>query len=170
MEGHYLQRWARYVSSLGARAPGILPTQLQGIRIGVGANEWHLVTSSHEVVAGFASPIRSIWPYPRLTLMGYANGQISYLPNSKVLADPPCLRFPVDCGGNYEGGDAFTWYGHRAPVTSEVDTLFVNGNIQLLDHGRRQIGSAADVIALAAWNNKNYCNHLNQPIIVGASD
>lgn len=123
-----LRRWAEYIDSLGTGVPSVLPVQLQAIRLGTAPDDWYLVASSHEVVAEFSEPVRAKWAYPRVTLMGYSNSQMSYLPSRRVLLNPPC-SFPF-CG-NYEGGTSFTWYGHRAPVIEGVDELFVNGNIAL---------------------------------------
>ncbi|HKO59334.1 MAG TPA: hypothetical protein VJ276_25935, partial [Thermoanaerobaculia bacterium] len=34
---------------------------------------------------------------------------------------------PVCVPNNYEGGEAAIWYGHRGPVTAEVDDVFLDG-------------------------------------------
>ncbi|HKO55061.1 MAG TPA: hypothetical protein VJ276_04230, partial [Thermoanaerobaculia bacterium] len=89
---HFL-RWAKAMA--GGDAPGTLPIELFGVRLGGGGNEWVLAASSHEVVAEFAAPVRELLPFPRLTLMAYTNRQQAYLPDRRVLADPPCPLFPV---------------------------------------------------------------------------
>ena len=137
-----LKRWADYMISLGDSAPDTLPTQLQAIRLGTHPQDWWLVACSHEVVAEFAVPVREIWNYPRLTLMGYTNWQKSYLPDYQVLSNPYCAYngaygaynkvFPF-CD-NYEGGISFTWYGHRAPIKRLlVDHLLMNSHVELLE-------------------------------------
>jgi hypothetical protein len=149
--GFNLKRWAESIRSLGNAVPTSLPTPLQALRVGVAPNEWRVIATAHEIVAEFAAPVRAIWPYARLSLMGYSNSQRSYLPTRSVLANPPCT-FPF-CN-NYEGGVAFVWYGHRAPVTDEVDEIFLDANIQLLDPGWERIGDAMGIAAMTALNGK----------------
>jgi hypothetical protein len=122
-----LQRWAAHIAGLAGTAASSLPVQLQAVRIGPPEHAWHLVASSHEVVAEFAAPIRAIWP-DRTSIVAYANSECSYLPTRQVMADPPC-SFPF-CS-NYEGGVSFMWYGHRAPLVEEVDELLLQAHADL---------------------------------------
>src|SRR5262249_16112628 len=69
--------------------------------------------------------------------MAYSNSQMSYLPTKEVLSHPYCTLLsyspssPPCC--NYEGGSSFmVAYAHRAPVTEDVDSLFIAGHIQLI--------------------------------------
>jgi neutral ceramidase len=155
--GDVYARWANYMTSLGNVIPGTLPTQLQALRVGLEPCEWYLVASSHEVTTDFGDVIRAIWPYSRVTTMGYSNSQLSYLPSDSVLQNPPAYPdFPF-CAKpqfNYEGGQAFAWYGHRAPLAVGVDQEFYNGHVNLLDPGWRRIGHANEVTAMTAWNGK----------------
>jgi len=123
-----LLKWVAYMQSLGAAAPGTLPTELQVIRVGRPPQEWRVLACAHEPAAEFASPVRALWPDDRVTLAGYSNCQRSYLPNSWVLANPACALPPV-CEKNYEGAWSFAAvYAHRAPLTSAVDGLLLDGD------------------------------------------
>jgi hypothetical protein len=151
--GDVYARWANYMDSL-SEIPATLPTQIQALRVGLCPSEWYLVASSHEVSTDFGHMIRGIWPYPRVTTIGYSNSQLSYLPSDNVLQNPSaCLNFPF-CGNNYEGGLAFAWYGHRAPLAAGVDQAFYNGHVELLDPGWQRIGHATEVTAMTAWQGK----------------
>jgi hypothetical protein len=162
--GDVYARWADYMTSLGSGIPETLPTQLQALRLGRSPNEWYLVASSHEVSTDLGDLIRHIWPYLRVTLIGYTNSQLSYLPSDNVLQNPStCLNFPF-CTDNYEGGHAFAWYGHRAPLTGGVDERFYNGFVELLDPGWQQIGHATEVTAMAAWQGKLFATTANSKL------
>lgn len=135
--GDIYERWASYMAALDSAAPGFLTTQLQAFRLGTAPHDWYLLASSHEVGSDYAESIRAILPGKRVTVMGYSNSQLSYLPSSKILSTPAYDNFPfcTDSAShiNYEGGLAFAWYGHRAPVTAEVENIFINGHIALLN-------------------------------------
>ncbi len=157
-----IARWEAYMSSFPQGPPAVLPTQLQGIRIGVSPNQWYLVASSHEVAMDFGPTIRCIWPYPRITVAGYTNAQLSYLPSRYVLQNPDSrANFPVNAAPNYEGAWAFLWYGHRGPLTDDVDEIFIQGHVNLLDPGWTEIGHAELVTGMASWNGKLYCTTSN---------
>jgi hypothetical protein len=159
--GPLMERWVTHMESFGANIPETLPTQLQAIRIGVAPKAWYLVASSHEVSMDFAPTIRSIWPYPRITVVGYSNAQLSYLPSSLVLLNPDDRgNFPKALA-NYEGGTSFLWYGHRGPLTIEVDSLFIKGHIDVLDPSWSVMGDAADVVAMTACNGKLFAATAN---------
>jgi hypothetical protein len=156
--GDVYARWANYMTSLGSAIPETLPTQLQALRLGLAPNEWYLVASSHEVSTDLGDLIRTIWPYPRVSLMGYTNSQLSYLPSDNVLLNPSaCLNFPF-CTNNYEGGSAFAWYGHRGPLAGGVTERFYNGFVELLDSGWQHFGYAIEVTAMAAWQGKLFAS------------
>jgi len=101
-------------------------------------------------VAELAAPVRAIYPLKRLTLAGYSNGQIAYLPSRQVMACPVSW-FPFHAK-NYDGGHSFVYYGHRAPVVESVEELFLTGITRLLNPGWEAIGEAPEgvVVALAA--------------------
>jgi hypothetical protein len=83
----------------------------------------------------FAPLVRSLWPEPRVTVIGYSNAQQSYVPSAQVLLAPDdSAVFPdVTRMGNYEGGVAFLWYGHPGLLTTDVDTVFMQGHADLLN-------------------------------------
>ncbi len=130
--GGIYERWERAMAALGDGAPAALPAPLQAIRIGEGRDAWFLSISPHEVTADFGPPIRSLRPDNRVTLLGFSNSQISYLPSRRVLTLPPSEE-PFPFCDNYEGGVAFAWYGHRAPLALDVDECFVAAHAALLD-------------------------------------
>jgi hypothetical protein len=146
-------RWANLMTAEGTAVPDTLPTPVQTFRIGTGATAWYLVATAHEVSTDLPARMRGIWPYERLTVVSYSNAQLSYLPSHAVLATPPCTNFPF-CRDNYEGGNAFVWYGHRGLLTPDAEDVFVEGHISLLDHGWEHIGHATDVVGLASWNGR----------------
>jgi hypothetical protein len=163
ISGDVFARWANYITSLGNAVPETLSTQLQALRLGIYPNDWYLVASSHEVTTDFGELIRNIWPYPRVTTIGYSNSQLSYLPSNNVLQNPvACLNFPF-CD-NYEGGLAFAWYGHRAPLTYGVDAQFYNGHVELLDFGWYLIGHATAITAMAACQGKLFATTANSKL------
>ncbi len=154
--GPLVSRWVQRMESFPV-IPDSLPTELQAFRIGTPPDDCHIVASSHEVSTDFGDRIRALWPYPRVTTLGYSNAQLSYVPSSVVLTTPVDQRasFPLlnpDGRYNYEGGLSFAWYGHRGPITTAADDLFVDGHIALLDTGWSFIGDATEVVAMAAWN------------------
>jgi neutral ceramidase len=124
-------RWAAEVASRGDSASDALPTPLQALRVGAGAVAWYILAAGHEVTADFAPPVRALRPSHHVTLLGFSNSQLSYIPSRRVLTLPrECERFPF-CE-NYEGGVAFAWYGHRAPLTLDVDERFIGAHSALL--------------------------------------
>jgi neutral/alkaline ceramidase-like enzyme len=132
-------RWAAYMQSLGGDIPTTLATPLQAMRIGVSPAACYVVASGHEVVGEFAPTVRSLWPEPRVTVIGYSNAQLSYVPSAQL------LQYPADAStvfpdatqpqmiANYEGGMAFLWYGHPGLLTTEVDNVFMQGHAELVD-------------------------------------
>jgi|GEM_PF-1669736 len=149
-----VSRWAKHLKEAGEAVPASLPVELQGFRVGVFPNAWRIALSSHEVVAEFAAPVRALRPYERFSLVGYCNRELSYLPDSKVL-DSPAKVFPPGTA-NYEGGNSFIWYGHRGPITHEVDRLFVSANEKLFGPVWRSIGTAPRVVAMTSLNGRLY--------------
>ena len=125
-----LQRWANSIASLGSDAPETLPVQLQAFRIGAPPNAWLIAASSHEVVTEFASPVRSILPGIPTSLLGYTNFCLSYIPTRSILNEPGHQPFPFSL--NYEGASSFSWYGQPAPLSSQVDELFLQANVSLI--------------------------------------
>ena len=158
------QRWASWMQQQGAAAPATLPTPVQAIRIGTGRDAWYLSASGHEVVMDLAATVRGLWPYERVTVAAYSNSQLSYVPSRAVLQSPVCTTFPSCAGSfNYEGGQSFTWYGHRGPLTLDAEALFVDAHIAVLDHGWEHIGHAVDVVGLASWGERLFAvtsNHV----------
>ena len=130
--GGIYARWESAMAVLADRVPGELPTPIQAIRIGDGADAWILSVSAHEVTSDLAAPIRALRPDNRVTLLGFSNSQVSYVPSRRVLT-LPASDDPFPFCANYEGGAAFAWYGHRAPLTLDVDERFVAGHTALLD-------------------------------------
>ena len=151
----HIRRWGADLLSRGPGVPGALPVELQAVRVGAAPAAWHLMASAHEVVAELAEPVRAVCPYDRVTLMGYTNAQTSYLPTRKVMAEPAC-PFPFCTGINYDGGESFVWYGHRSPVTEDVDERFVGANVRLLDRGWTSIGGAREVVGMTALEGRLY--------------
>jgi hypothetical protein len=124
--------WAEAMEAQGDKVPDSLPTQLQAFRLGSGTGAWVLAASSHEVTADLATMVRSLLPHDHVTPIGFSNSQLSYVPSRRVLALPyECSDFPF-CE-NYEGGMAFAWYGHRAPLTTDVDERIIQGHTALFD-------------------------------------
>ncbi len=161
----FVERWQAYMLRLGRNIPESLPTQLQAVRIGTAPNQWYLLASSHEVAMDFGPRVRCIWPYPRITVAGYSNSQLSYLPSSYVILNRDVrTAFQEAALVNYEGGWSFVVYGHRGPLTTEVDNLFLQGHIDLLDPGWSLMGHASQVTALAAWNGKLYATTDNDKL------
>ena len=158
------QRWASWMQQQGAAVPATLPTPVQAIRIGTGRDAWYLSASGHEVVMDLAATVRGLWPYERVTVAAYSNSQLSYVPSRAVLQSPVCTTFPSCAGSfNYEGGQSFTWYGHRGPLTLDAEALFVDAHIAVLDHGWEHIGHAVDVVGLASWGERLFAvtsNHV----------
>lgn len=126
------RRWARAMAELGSTCPAELTTPIQAIRIGEGEDAWILSISAHEVTSDLGAPIRALRPRNRVTLLGFSNSQLSYLPSRRVLTLPSAEE-PFPFCANYEGGVAFAWYGHRAPLSFDVDERFVAGYAALLD-------------------------------------
>ena len=145
------RNWANIMEKSGASAPSFIPIELQMLRVGIVPRDWRLVVSSHEVVAEFATPVRAIWPYERVTLLGYSNSENSYVPSTYIMTNP-LWDFPS--WNNYEGNSAFVVYGWRAPLTSDIDWLFINGHIETMDMGWKLIGHAQDVVAMTALNGR----------------
>jgi hypothetical protein len=126
------ERWERRMASLNGREPGALTTPLQLARIGEGESAWYLSASGHEVTADLGPAVRALRPDHRVTLLGFSNSQLSYLPSRRVLTLPAaCDEFPF-CD-NYEGGISFAWYGHRAPLTHDVDDRFMAAQADLFE-------------------------------------
>lgn len=147
-------RWTKWMAtprSSSSPRPAALHTPQQVIRIGVAPNEAYFVASAHEVAMDFGPRLRHLWPYPRVTTLGYSNAQLSYLP-SKIVLQSPDVRdgFPIGRLDNYEGGASFLWYGHRGPLTDDVDDIFLDGFVFLLDTDWLDIGHAADVVAMTS--------------------
>ncbi len=125
-----LRRWANSMASLGSDVPKNLPVQLQAFRIGAPPNAWLVAASSHEVVTEFASPVRYIIPQIPISLLGYTNFCLSYIPTRSILNEPGHQPFPFSF--NYEGANSFSWYGQPAPLSPQVDELFIQANASLL--------------------------------------
>jgi len=133
------RRWAAHLTAQGAAVPGALPTQLQYLRIG----NWHLLACAHEVTNDLAPAVRAAAGSPLVTLAGYANIQLSYLPSRQVLQKPKCTNYPF-CDANYEGGSAFAVYGHRAPLTEDVDERLIRGYRNLIEDWQARHGLTGD--------------------------
>lgn len=160
-----IERWENLMNSYPQGPPDTLSTQLQAFRIGVSPSQWYMVASSHEVAMDFGPTIRGLWPYPRITVAGYSNSQLSYLPSRYVLLNRDSrANFPVNATPNYEGAWSFLWYGHRGPLTTDVDEIFIQGHINLLDPGWTEIGHAELVTGMASWNGKLYCTTSNNKL------
>jgi hypothetical protein len=127
-------RWAAYMQSLGSAIPTTLPTPLQAIRIGTTPSACYIVASGHEIATEFGPLVRSRWPAPRVTVIGYSNAQLSYVPSAAVLLNPDSRALFPDASQmqNYEGGVAFLWYGHPGLLTTDVDTVFLQGHSDLI--------------------------------------
>lgn len=161
--GGLYARWANHMTAMGSATPASLSTPLQALRVGRSPVEWYVAASAHEVSTDFGKKVRNIWPYPRVTTLGYSNSQLSYLPSDEVLQNPSCVGFPFLCG-NYEGGEAFVWYGHRGPLALGVDQRFHDGHVALLDHGWQRIGHATQVTAMTAWQGQLFATTSNSKL------
>ena len=161
-----LQRWAAWMDTLGIAVAGTLPTPLQSIGVGAGGRAWRLVTSGHEVSTDLAGRVRGMWPYERVSVAGYTNSQLSYLPSRDVLLQPvQVTNFPLDWQKkNYEGGVSFAWYGHRGPLALHAETTFLDGHRTLLDVGWTHIGHATQVVGLASWDSRLYAVTANDKL------
>ncbi|HEY1301771.1 MAG TPA: neutral/alkaline non-lysosomal ceramidase N-terminal domain-containing protein [Stellaceae bacterium] len=122
-------RWTDHLAALAPPWPRWLPTQQQAVRIGTAPNECYVVASSHEVSMDFGPRIRALWPSPRVSVIGYSNAQLSYLPSARVMTNPYAANdFPRDIANyNYTGAVSFLWYAHPGPLAIEADDMFVNG-------------------------------------------
>jgi hypothetical protein len=81
----------------------------------------------------FAPRVRALRPDSPVTVIGYSNSQLSYLPSANVIRNPDvAAEFPCT-PSNYEGSLSFAWYGHRGPLTVDADQIFMQGFIRLLD-------------------------------------
>jgi hypothetical protein len=128
-----IDRWVRHMRSMAPSFPSSLPTQQQAIRIGAKPDQWSLIASSHEVAMDFGPRLRAIWPDSRITVIGYSNSQLSYLPSANVILNPDvAINFPRDAS-NYEGAYSFVWYGHPGPLTVDADHIFIEGFVRLLE-------------------------------------
>ncbi len=124
-----LRRWANSMASLGSDAPETLPVQLQAFHIGTPPDSWLIAASSHEVVTEFAATVRSIFPQIPTSLLGYTNFCLSYIPTRSILNESGHPPFPFS--HNYEGANSFSWYGQPAPLSPQVDELFIQANASL---------------------------------------
>ena len=138
--GLLVGRWAAYMQSLGDNIPGSLPTPFQAMRIGTSPGECYIVASGHEPATDFGPRVRALWRYPRVTLAGYSNSQLSYIPSTQVLLNPDDRAVFPDASRmtNYEGGDAFLWYGQPGLLTTDVDNVFLQGHVALKLFAERQ--------------------------------
>jgi hypothetical protein len=161
-----LQRWAAWMDTLGMAVPDTLPTPLQAMTIGAGSHAWRLVASGHEVTTDLAARVRTTWPYERVSVAGYTNSQLSYLPSRAVLQQPVQLtNFPLDWQkSNYEGGVTFAWYGHRGPLAIHAEDVFLDGHRVLLDVGWTHIGHASQVVGLASWDGRLFAATANDKL------
>ncbi|MGI9169369.1 MAG: hypothetical protein ACR2FH_04235 [Caulobacteraceae bacterium] len=107
--GPLLTRWVARMQALGGRIPASLPTPMQAIQIGAPPSACHIVASGHEVTTDFAPRARALWPFPRVTVIGYSNAQLAYLTSAAVIlhADDRA-NFPY-ARANYEAGTACLW-------------------------------------------------------------
>ena len=158
-----VQRWAAWMDTLGVAIPTALTTPLQATTVGTGGRAWRVVASGHEVTTDLAGRVRTTWPDDRVTVAGYTNSQLSYVPSRAVLQQPvPLTNFPLDWWKeNYEGGRAFIWYGHRGPLALRAEAVFLDGHRDLLDVGWTHIGHAAQVVGLASWDGRLFAATAN---------
>ncbi len=124
-----MKAWANYIAALADAAPATIPAPLQVLRVGNSPKDWIMAACAHEVAVEFTSAIRAGAVHPRLSLLGYANSVMCYLPTPMILAFPPC-EFPS--WANYDGSMSFAWYGHRAPLAAQAGSLFVSSMLDLL--------------------------------------
>ncbi len=102
-------------------ASPFLPTEVQTLRLGAGANGWTLVAVEHEVVSEYANYFRNAWPDPaRVTLAGYSNGVESYLPNERIIKYD---RVGDSSSLHFEGYYAIRAYGLGWPNWMNGDLL-----------------------------------------------
>jgi hypothetical protein len=162
----FLPRWAAWLDTLGVAAPATLPTPLQSMNVGAGRRAWRFVASGHEVTTDLAGRVRGMWPYERVSLAGYTNSQLSYLPSRDVLMQPaPATNFPIDFqNGNYEGNASFVVYGHRGPLALHAEAMFLDGHRALLDVGWTHIGHATQIVGLASWDDRLYAVTANDKL------
>ena len=113
-----------------------------------------------------AGRVRATWPYERVTVAGYTNSQLSYVPSRAVLhAARAGHELPVRLAEeNYEGGVSFAWYGHRGPLALHAETMFLDGHRTLLDVGWTHIGHATQVVGLASWDGRLYAVTANDKL------
>jgi len=90
--------WRRETLALlaGESAPTTIPVDVQVVRIGPAA----FVAVSAEVFSRLAVDLRAA-AGPRVYVVGYANGDIGYLPPAEIYAE-----------GGYEVDNAYKFYGH----------------------------------------------------------
>jgi hypothetical protein len=85
----------------------------------------------------FGPRVRALWSSPRVSVIGYSNSQLSYLPSARVILNPYAANdFPRDITNyNYTAVASFLWYAHPGPLAIEADEIFMQGFRSLVDHG-----------------------------------
>lgn len=115
-----------------------LPTDVQSIRVGRGLDAWRLITSSNEIVNEYATSVRdAFWLEPTVTLAGYSNGVLSYLPTRRIVEE-----------GGYEGRSAHVTYGLVGPPMTEIENALLT-TVDLLQPWS-SVGRAYGVVGLTA--------------------
>jgi hypothetical protein len=126
-----VDRWRRELARTIGHEHAELRATVQLLDIGTADTRWRIAACSHEVSSDLAAAVRAADTFGHPTLLGYSNGQTSYLPSDRVLAHP-------DDGGdfpfalaNYEGARSFLWYCHPAPLAYGVDGRVHEGHRRL---------------------------------------
>lgn len=81
-----------------------------------------------EVFVQLGAEIRSRSPFPVTLIVGYANGDIGYVPTRSAYPE-----------GGYEVDDAYRYYGYPAPLAPEAGEMMVETGVECLNDCWREV-------------------------------
>ncbi|HTE24271.1 hypothetical protein [Flavitalea sp.] len=97
--------------------PTTWPVYVQTLNIG----NWKLVGLSREAVTEYGMAIKNLWPGKMVSVAGYTNDEVSYLPRDWHIQTK-----------TYEGYDSFFWHSQPAILPTNVFDIIIN-RIKLLN-------------------------------------
>lgn len=126
--------------------------EVQALFFGDADHDWCLVGCAHEVTTDQVPTVQARFLRERVTLAGYCNDQQCYLPSNKLIAT----------SSSYEGNGSQFIYGHVEggkfnPFEFGAADRLLEGILHVTDPGWTEIGTAAQVTALAAEGDWLYC-------------
>ena len=112
-------RWADAMISKynNNTVPATWPVYVQTLNIG----NWKLVGLSREAVTEYGMAIKNLWPGKLVSVAGYTNDEVSYLPRDWHIQTK-----------TYEGYDSFFWHSQPAILPMNVFDIIIN-RIKLLN-------------------------------------